>query len=142
MSKPHASPELSKKAFRARWLGAAAVVVGGGVALFAFRGCSSAVTDDPDLPRPRTALDPASPHIEIPKFGKPEEARRYFVAMKEGDERALELLDKALAEAKNQASPDPVYLAELERDRAFRTARLKAHVEAQRNLDASGTEVH
>jgi hypothetical protein len=114
----------------------ATVLVGTGSA-YALYGCSSAEPDAPKsaATRPGFTVDPAS--IEIPKFGKPEEARRYFDAMTEGDRRSLELLDRALAEAKAAPTPDTKYLAELEKDRALRLTRLKVYEEQRTALAAA-----
>ncbi|MET0790232.1 MAG: hypothetical protein ABW061_01810, partial [Polyangiaceae bacterium] len=75
--------------------------------------------------------------IEIPKFGRPEEAKRYFDAMTDGDQRSLQLLEQALAAARANASVDPKYVAELERERKHRRTRLKAYQEARGAVVAS-----
>lgn len=94
--------------------------------LFFFRGCSSAEQDHVKA-RASATSEPASPPIEIPKFGRPEEAKRYLDAMIAGDRRSLELIDRAIAEAKAQPKADPGHVAELERERSQRAARLRAH---------------
>jgi hypothetical protein len=67
--------------------------------------------------------DPVSGATETspgPSFAQPEEARRYHEAVAEGDARALEVLEEALAAAKSQPQPDPQHIERLERELAKR----------------------
>src|SRR6187397_1294890 len=109
-----------------RWLAAFLAMAAGG--LFVFRGCSSVDSGGSKGPE-RAGL--GSERIEIPKFGRPEEAKRYFDAMTDGDQRSLQLLEQALAAAKANVGVDPKYVAELEHERTLRRARLKAYQEAR-----------
>jgi hypothetical protein len=59
---------------------------------------------------------------KVPQFGNPDEARRYYDAKAKGDERALAVLDRALAEAELQGA-DAKYVEGLERERALRRER-------------------
>jgi hypothetical protein len=67
----------------------------------------------------------------LPSVARPEEAKRYFDAMIEGDTRAIALIDEALAKAKTSSDGNAAQLRELERLRNDRAARLAAHVAAQ-----------
>lgn len=112
-------------------LGTALLGLAAGAGIYGFRGCSSADAGD----RAKAALDARNTaeleHIEIPKFGRPEEAKRYFDAMIDGDRRSLELLDQALRDARSGGKADQNYIAELERERRLRSARVKAYVAAR-----------
>lgn len=99
-----------------------------GAALFALLhgGCQSETSG-----RHTTVLTAAASSYPIPTFGRPEEARRYFDAMIEGDTRAIELLDTALTKAKSLAGTDPEQVQKLEALRADRAVRLAAHQAAR-----------
>lgn len=84
----------------------------------------------PAAPYQSASASPASSY-PIPTFARPEEARRYFDAMIQGDKRAIETIDTALARAKLEPSADAAYVQKLETLRAERATRLAAHVAAQ-----------
>lgn len=67
----------------------------------------------------------------LPTFGRPEEAARYFAAMIEGDTRAIQALDRALAQVRVQKGPNAPTITDLEQQRAARVARLEAHKSAR-----------
>jgi hypothetical protein len=114
-----------------RWMAVAlgVTLLGGGT--FLFRGCSS--VDGVSIGSKKTAVAGAD-RIEIPKFGRPEEAKRYFDAMTDGDQRSLQLIEHALTAARSDPNADPKYIAELERERSAREARLKAYQAARGTL--------
>lgn len=72
--------------------------------------------------------------VGVPRFAEPEQARRYFDAMTEGDRRAIALIDEALTTAKEQGAPDPNYVARLTEERATRAARLSASQRSRMTL--------
>lgn len=111
-----------------RWMAFAAFVAAVGVAAVVWRR-------DPASPRanataPETPKAPSS-GPPIPSFERPEEAKRYFEAMIQGDTRAIEELDRALQQAKEKPDVTPAYVEQLERVRAERVERLEAHRAAQ-----------
>jgi hypothetical protein len=123
-------------AVRARWAGAVLGMMATGVfCLYVFRGCSSADPGGSKAP-PAAAVD-VPPRIEVPQFGRPEEAKRYFDAMTDGDARSLQLIEQALAAAKAAANPDQSAIAQLEQERTLRQARLKAFQGARATLETS-----
>lgn len=83
-----------------------------------------------EKPPSTAAKESGTESYPIPSFERPEEAKRYFDAMIQGDTRAIEELDRALAKAREQPDPTPAYVAELERLRAERVERLEAHQRA------------
>jgi len=104
-----------------------------GAGTFLFRGCSS--VDGASRGSEKTAaVAPDSERIEIPKFGRPEQAKRYFDAMTDGDQRSLQLIEQALTAAHSDPKADPKYIAELERERSSRASRLQAYRAARANL--------
>jgi hypothetical protein len=113
-------------------LGTALLGLTAGASVYGLRACSSAGSNESNTTARSvtpSALEPA--HIEIPEFGRPEEAERYFDAMTAGDRRSLQLLDQALTEARSSPNAEPSYLAELERERNLRAARLRAYENAR-----------
>ena len=94
-----------------------------------------------EKPGPASDARPASSNLissyPIPSFARPEEARRYFDAMIQGDKRAIEVIDTALAKAKQQPGVDAAYVQKLEKLRVERATRLAAHVAAQRDDGAA-----
>jgi len=77
---------------------------------------------------------PAAVVIEPPpQFGRREEADRYFDAMRAGDERALQVAEQALEQAKAAGNAEPAFLAELSAERERRKARLAAFETARRD---------
>ena len=78
----------------------------------------------PHVPQ-RSAAAPrvASP---LPSFGRADEAERYRQSVIDGNTRALQLLDQALAVARQRGNADAAYLRSLEHMRAERAARLVA----------------
>jgi len=96
--------------------------------------------------RPKRPVEPASAAhsgtstsfaaADVPHFAEPEQARRYFDAMAEGDRRAIALIDDALAKAKEGVA-DSKYVAQLTQERATRAARLSTSVTARTALAAA-----
>ncbi len=103
-----------------------------GAGLLLFRGCASGV--DPDVGRSSlpVAIERTAPGL--PTFRDPEQGKRYLSASEDGNRRSLELLTRALAEARSNADVDPAYVARLEREHAHRAARLKTLREARTKL--------
>jgi hypothetical protein len=118
---------VRRQPFKAVGITAATVIIAA-TSLVIFRGCASADGDGGSGRAART------PHVAIPKFGRPEEARRYFDAMIAGDRRSLALLEQAIREAEMTGDPNPAMLAELERDRALRQSRVVAYQAARAEL--------
>ena len=111
-----------------RWVALAGLLVlAAGIAAFALRP----KPPPPEKPPLAAAKSQATPAYPIPSFERPEEAKRYFDAMIQGDTRAIEELDRALAKAKDQPDVTPAYVNELERVRAERVERLEAHQRAR-----------
>lgn len=101
-------------------------------ALVVFRGCASTADSNPQTPV--VSAPSARGWFEVPNFRDPEQEKRYLAALVEGDRRSLELLDRALSEARAVPRSDEAYVAELERERATRTARLEAVETARAKL--------
>jgi hypothetical protein len=109
-------------------LGALVTLATAGASLYLFRGCSAVDSGDSQVgAASRLPAVAPSVAIEVPRFGRPEEAQRYFSAMTEGDRRSLALLDEALSKARREPGAAPAHVAELERDRSFRSQRLAVY---------------
>lgn len=116
-----------------RWLAFAALA--GLTAIGAATLASTRSEPGASTPSPTPAAEssvPRAPSYPIPSFGRPEEAKRYLNAMIQGDERAIQELDRALEQAKTQSITTPSYLDQLQHLRADRVERLAAHRSARR----------
>jgi hypothetical protein len=110
---------------RALWWAAPALVMGASVV--AFRGCSGAEPSDArEPPVTSRTLVSSTEAAALPEFARPEEAKRYRDAVVEGNQRAIGVLDEALAAAREQPDADPEQIAALAEQRAARAARLRA----------------
>lgn len=114
---------------RKRWLGGAAIAALAvvSIAYVTSRRSSAPTTESPSPSAPAEK----SSKVPIPSFERPEEAKRYFEAMIQGDTRAIEQLDRTLAKAREQKGVTPTHVEELERLRAERVERLEAHRSAR-----------
>jgi hypothetical protein len=72
------------------------------------------------------AVGAANDANTVPQFAQPEQAERYFDAVIDGNHRALEVLDEALAAARRQPDTDPQQIAALTAEREKRAERLRA----------------
>ncbi len=101
-----------------------------GVACLSWRDEGGAKASSPSVsPSTSAAVAGAEP---LPRFQQAAEAKRYADAMIQGDTRAIELLDEALAKARAEPSTDPAHIQTLERLRNERARRLARHIDQSR----------
>jgi len=106
-------------------------------ALALLTACSSSSPSEAPAPtqQAETADVPQAPVAVaadgLPVFAQREQRATYIDAMVAGDQRAIALLDEAIAQARAEAQPNAQRLAELEQARNDRATRLARHQAAR-----------